>query len=55
MEPYDLCSYFMQEKQVDDLNTAIKNNEPSAHEFDIPYNFEQSVAYFENHQFFNNL
>lgn len=55
MEPYDLCSYFMQEKQVDDLNTAIKNNELGAHEFSIPYNFEQSVNYFKNHQFFNYL
>lgn len=55
MESYDLCSYFMQEKQVDDLNTAIKNNKLGAHEFDIPYNFEQSVDYFKNHQFFNNL
>lgn len=55
MEPYNLCSYFMQEKQVDDLNTAIKNNEPSAREFDIPYNFKQSVDYFKDHQFFNNL
>lgn len=55
MHPYDLCSYFMKEKQVDNLNTAIKNNEPSAHEFDIPYNFEQSVDYFKNHQFFNYL
>ena len=55
MHPYDLCSYFMQEKQVDDLNTAIKNNEPSAREFDIPYNFKQSVDYFKDHQFFNNL
>lgn len=55
MHPYDLCSYFMGEKQVDDLNTAIKNNERGVHEFDIPYNFEQSVAYFKDHQFFNNL
>lgn len=55
MHPYDLCYHFMQEKQVDDLNTAIKNNEPRAREFDIPYNFKQSVDYFKDHQFFNNL
>lgn len=55
MHPYDLCSYFMKEKQVDNLNTKIKNNEHGVHEFDIPYNFKQSVDYFKNHQFFNNL
>lgn len=55
MHPYDLCSYFMQEKQVDNLNNAIKNGELGAHEFNISYSFEQSVDYFRNHQFFNNL
>lgn len=55
MHPYNLCSYFMKEKQVDNLNNAIKNGELGAHEFNIPYNFEQSVDYFKDHQFFNNL
>lgn len=55
MHPYDLCYHFMQEKQVDNLNNAIKNGELGAHEFNIPYNFEQSVTYFKDHQFFDNL